>query len=145
MPKCLIYHKNAFYAALLIKLTNLCRKLIKRLSAPDCQYLVSFSDNPSFPPRCILLLVAVRLVALINVKVTVHLILCVWMFSMILVIPRFLKEKKQKGYNLASNIMNNCYVTFQAHYRASVTIRSVFGRQNNNTLSTRTYTLKDLH
>lgn len=57
-------------------------------------YLVRFGHDPAFPPRCILFLVAVGLVPLIDVKVTVHFVLRVRVFPVVLIISRFLEENR---------------------------------------------------
>lgn len=57
-------------------------------------YLVRFGHDPAFPPRCILLLVTVGLVPLVDVKVTVHFVLSVRVFPVVLIISRFLEENR---------------------------------------------------
>lgn len=62
------------------------------LDSKSDSYLICFGDNAAFPSRSIVFLVTIWFVALVYVKVAIHLILCVRVVSMILVISRFLER-----------------------------------------------------
>lgn len=74
-------------------------------------YLIRLGDHPSLPPWPILLLLTARLLALVNIEITVHLVLCVSQIPFILIISWFLLVDAWEMYLFVVND-RHCYSSY---------------------------------
>ena len=82
----------------------------------DYSYLIGFSDDAHLLARRGVLLVAVGLVPLVDVEVAVHLVLRVGVLTVVLVIPRFLGDRRVKRTLTEQPIISSLLYYVQDEY-----------------------------